>query len=77
MTQCAARHNKTIPCDGEYVPSEGCCLRRAALFDIWIAEFGGHRASSFEDPSADPDKLRRWKRAQSLTVEKAEALLNR
>ena len=40
---CNARFNKVIPCDGDYVASEGCCLRHAVLFDIWICEHDGFR----------------------------------
>ncbi len=73
--QCSVRHNKTIPCKGEYVPSEGCCLRHAVLFDIWIADFEGFRVYRTDYP-------RNWKRSKfhkwlnGLTVEDAEAMLN-
>ena len=63
-----------IPCEGKYVPGEGLCMRHAMLFDIWIAEHGGHRVYSFvpagaEIPNAtqgrmNPESLREWKRLQ-------------
>jgi len=89
-SQCRARSNRTIPCDGEFVPSEGLCLRHACLFDIWIAEHGGHRVYGFkgehdiETPTVgekNPEKLRRWKRAQfhkwldGLTLEAVRRML--
>lgn len=81
---CRVRGNKTIPCDGEYVPSEGACFRHACLFDIWIADYRGHRVYDFKGSTIgeeNPEKLRRWKRAQfhkwldTLTVEIVERLL--
>ena len=70
---CAARNNGTVSCDGEFMPSEGLCLRHAVLFDVWIAN-GGHRVYSFNPPETplaaptigarNPVRLRRWKRAQ-------------
>lgn len=55
--QCTARHNKTIPCDGQFIQSEGCCLRHAVLFDIWICEFQGYRVYRTSYP-------RNWKRSK-------------
>lgn len=84
MSQCRAGSNKTIPCAGRFVPSEGLCLRHACLFDIWIAEHDGHRVYGFKGSTVgeeNPPALRRWKRAQfhawldKLTVEWVEAKL--
>ncbi len=83
MNRCKARFNKIITCDGEYIESEGLCLRHAILFDIWIAEYDGWKMYGYKNPEADPYKLRRWKRAQfhkwlnSLTPQKATALIER
>ena len=57
MTACAVRSNRVIACKGEFVPSEGCCLRHAVLFDYWIAEVGGFRVYASPWP-------RRWKRSK-------------
>lgn len=93
MSECPLRHRKTISCDGEFIPSEVLCLRHAMLFDIWIAEYDGHRVYAFnpgdcpcETPTsgrANPPRLKGWKRAQfhkwldGLTEERAERLLAR
>lgn len=75
MGTCNARHNRTIPCDGDYVPSEGCCLRHSVLFDYWIADCDGARVYETNYP-------RNWKRSKfhawldTLTVERAEQILN-
>jgi len=89
--RCRAAGNKTIPCDGPFVPSEGLCFRHACLFDIWTCEYGGWKVYAFSasgqagptpaQGETNPENLRRWKRAQfhkwldTLTIEKAEALL--
>ena len=68
---CNVKSNKTIPCDGEYVSSEGCCLRHAVLFDIWICEHDGFTIYRSK-------RSKKWKRMQfhkwldTLTVEQAE-----
>lgn len=63
--KCAARFNKTIGCKGEYIPSQGACVRHAVLFDFWIDNCGGHRVYLFEakEPT-DPETLDRWKRSK-------------
>jgi len=76
---CVAAHNRTVRCEGDFMPSEGLCLRHAVLFDFWIAD-GGWRAYDYDPgrrPGAterrlaaptigptNPPGLRRWKRAQ-------------
>lgn len=76
MNRCGVKSNKVVTCEGEYMPSQGCCLRHAVLFDIWIAEFGGHRVYGTDYP-------RRWKRSKfhkwlnSLTPEAVEKLTGR
>lgn len=88
--QCNARFNRTIPCNGPYIESEGCCERHAMLFDIWIAEFNGWKVYAFkggqdiENPtqgSKNPEQLKNWKRRQfhkwldTLTLDKVNQLL--
>ena len=48
MNRCKARFNKIITCDGEYIESEGLCLRHAILFDIWIAEYDGWKMYGYK-----------------------------
>lgn len=86
---CRARSNRTIPCEGEFVESEGLCFRHACLFDVWIAN-GGWRVYAFNPDGLDtpriggtnPRQLRRWKRAQfhgwlnTLTIGQVETILN-
>jgi len=73
--KCAASSNRTIPCDGEYIQSEGCCLRHAVLFDFWIAEHKGFRIYR-------TNYSRRWKRSKfhqwlnTLTIDDVERILN-
>ena len=73
MSRCAASSNRTIVCKGELVPSEGCCLRHAVLFDYWISDHGGHRVYASPYP-------RRWKRSKfhqwlnTLTVTDVERI---
>lgn len=55
--ECAARHNRVIMCDGEYVPSEGCCIKHAVLFDFWICEKEGFRIYQTDYP-------KNWKRSK-------------
>ena len=64
-----------MPCDGEWIASEGLCLRHAVLFDVWIAECGGHRVYGYSrggevaEPtvgSKNPADLRAWKRRKFL-----------
>jgi len=72
--KCRVAGNRRVACGGEFVPSEGACFRHAALFDIWIAEYGGWKVYGFtaegeagETPTqgeTNPPALRRWKRAQ-------------
>jgi len=65
--KCRASSNENIPCEGNYVKSEGLCLRHACAFDIWICEFDGNRVYGFKDSTIgeeNPEKLRRWKRFQ-------------
>lgn len=73
MTHCIARNNRTVLCQGEYISSEGLCLRHACLFDIWIADYSGWKVYSFkgqrdvDNPTIgkeNPEQLRRWKRAK-------------
>lgn len=74
MIECNAKSNQTIPCDGDYVESEGLCFRHAFLFDVWICEHDGFRIYRFgtDDPrlkgstigEMNPEQLRRWKRAK-------------
>lgn len=52
-----AASNRTVPCHGEFIPSEGLCLRHAVLFDYWIADRGGFRVYGSPWP-------RRWKRSK-------------
>lgn len=54
---CAARSNRTVACDGEFIACEGLCLRHAVLFDFWIAEGDGCRVYRSPYP-------RRWKRSK-------------
>jgi len=50
-------NNSVVACSGEYMPSEGCCLKHAVLFDVWICEFGGYRVYRTDYP-------RNWKRSK-------------
>lgn len=54
---CNARFNKTVPCNGEFIKSEGCCLRHAVLFDVWICDEDGFRVYKTEYPL-------NWKRSK-------------
>jgi len=87
---CAEKNNRTIKCDGEYIQSEGLCLKHAVLFNCWL-DIGGFRVYLFNpDPEnikeptkaeKNPEQLRRWKRAQfhkwlnTLTEKQAQAIL--
>lgn len=70
---CAAASNRTVPCQGEFIASEGLCLRHAVLFDYWIADCDGFRVYASPWP-------KRWKRSKfhqwlnSLTAEQVEAI---
>ena len=81
IDKCNVRFNKNIPCNGRYVESEGCCLRHACLFDVWIAEYDGWKVYNYKNPDADQKRLRGWKRAQfhkwlnSLTLKRAKELI--
>lgn len=57
MNHCNAKFNRTVPCEGEYISSEGCCLKHAVLFDVWIAEFEGFRVYETDYPQG-------WKRSK-------------
>lgn len=57
LMQCSARNNKIVTCDGEYIPSEGCCLKHAILFDVWICECEGRRVYQTDYPLG-------WKRSK-------------
>lgn len=83
--KCRTATNKTIPCQGDLMPSEGLCLRHACLFDIWIADHEGHRVYGFKGSTIgeqNPEGLRRWKRARfhkwlnSLNVGIVEEMLS-
>lgn len=80
MTHCNVAANRTIPCDGDYMKSEGCCLRHAVLFDYWIAEHSGFRVYNFRREGETP-QIRRWKRAKfhtwlnTLTIEDVERIM--
>lgn len=50
MFRCSAKNNKVVPCAGKYIPSEGCCLKHAVLFDVWICEFEGYRVYRTDHP---------------------------
>lgn len=85
MNKCKTRFNKTIKCAGEYIESEGCCLRHAVLFDIWIAEHDGYKVYGFKDSTIgdeNPEQLKRWKRAQfhkwldTLNEKQAERMMS-
>lgn len=73
---CAVKNNRVVPCGGEFIPSEGACLKHAVLFDIWICEHEGHRIYRTEYP-------RGWKRSKfhqwlnKIGNENAEKILNR
>lgn len=54
---CAAKYNPTVFCAGDFMESQGCCLKHAVLFDIWIAEFEGFRVYQTDYP-------RNWKRSK-------------
>jgi hypothetical protein len=75
MPLCNANSNKTISCAGDYMPSEGCCLKHSVLFDFWIADRNGAEVYESEQP-------RSWKRAQfhkwldSITEDTAKAILD-
>ncbi len=63
--ECAARFNKTIGCEGEYIPSQGACVRHAVLFDFWIDNYNGHNVYLYEPKEpTDPEKLDNWKRSK-------------
>lgn len=81
---CNARTNMTIPCEGEYMKSQGLCLRHACLFDIWIAEHGGWRVYRYKgNPVGEnnPPALRAWKRSKfhewlnTLTIAQVDRML--
>jgi len=71
---CAARFNKIVKCEGEFIASEGCCLKHAVLFDVWICDFQGYRVYRTDYPLA-------WKRSKFhhwlnlLGEEKAQVIL--
>lgn len=73
--KCNAHNNQTIPCEGKYMPSEGCCLRHAVLFDFWISEQGGFQVYNTDYP-------RRWKRSKfhqwlnTLSLKQAKGILD-
>lgn len=73
--------SQTIPCAGEIIESEGCCLRHACLFDIWICEYEGNKVYDFNPANADSERLRQWKRVQfqkwldTLTLEEVNEML--
>ena len=87
--KCRARSRRAIQCDGEFIESEGLCFRHAVLFDYWICEKDGWRVYKFNPDSVDsqtigeenPEKLRRWKRAQfhkwldTLTEQDVKAIM--
>ncbi len=56
LLNCVAKNNRTVPCGGEFIPSEGLCLKHAVLFDVWICEHGGDRVYETKYP-------RNWKRS--------------
>lgn len=72
---CALKNNKVVPCAGEFVLSEGLCLKHAVLFDVWICEHEGFRVYQSDYP-------RRWKRSKvhkwlnEIGNEKANKILN-
>ena len=79
-SKCNARYNRAIPCEGEYMKSEGSCLRHACLFDIWFDQ-GGYRVYKFKSAMAS-QVLDKWRRRQfykwldALTVKQVEKMLN-
>lgn len=73
--KCAARYNRIIGCAGEFIPGEGCCIKHAILFDIWICEHEGYRIYRTDYP-------RNWKRSKfhkwlnQLGEKNAQKILN-
>ena len=61
--QCNARYNESVPCEDEYIPSEGMCLTHACLFDYWLSDVNGHRVYEFKKEHSS-DSLDKWRRRQ-------------
>ena len=75
MSKCNGRFNKNIQCEGEYIESEGCCLKHAVLFDFWIGEKEGFRVYQTNYPlNWKRSKFHKW--LNSITEEKAEKILD-
>lgn len=74
--ECAAQSNEVVGCKGRFVPSEGCCLKHAVLFDVWVCEHEGYRVYRTDYP-------RNWKRSKfhqwlnDLGEANAQLILNR
>lgn len=54
---CAAESNRIVRCGGPFMESQGCCLKHAVLFDVWICEHEGFRVYRTDYP-------RNWKRSK-------------
>lgn len=55
--RCTLKNNRVVPCAGEFIPSEGLCLKHAVLFDFWICDCKGHRVYRTDYPL-------NWKRSK-------------
>lgn len=61
IMNCAMRYNHSVPCAGDFIPSEGACLKHALLFDVWICEHEGYRVYRTGYPiSWKRSKFHRW-----------------
>ena len=56
MNRCIAHSNKTVPCEDQFIPEAGLCMKHMVLFEIWIDEHEGHRVY-------DTDYPKNWKRS--------------
>jgi len=56
MSECVARFNKVVTCQGRFVKEAGLCSKHMVLYEIWIDEHEGYRVYRTEYP-------RNWKRS--------------
>lgn len=74
--QCAVRNNRVVRCEGEFMPSEGCCFKHAMLFDVWLCDYFGHRVYLTGYPhNWKRSKFHQW--LNQLGEENAQKILSR
>jgi len=75
MNKCSAKNNLNVLCDGEYIESEGCCLKHSILFDYWIAECDGFKVYNTSYPyNWKRSKFHKW--LNTLKINDVEKILN-